>query len=307
MKGTVSCFKSLLLGMLLAGGLVATHAVRAESGASASVQTEQIKQDTIAKAKQAAKQEHAKYRAEAVAAVKAVEEAAALLEEGKSEQAITKLEEADGKLAIAIAADPTLKLIPVAANVMTYDLVTTADAVQAELDAVDDLLEAGNVQAARVRLSQLRSEIVTNYLFLPVATYPDAIKRAVTEITAKQSNKARETLAVAMGSLVEEAQVTPLPIVLAHGAMLEAEAVQKSDADEALRDLHYASEQLETAERLGYFYADKDGYKAIEKHIEELQHVISGASKTQTLFESAKNSMKTLLDKFKHKDSKPTQ
>ena len=307
MKEPVSCFKPLLLGMLLAGGLVATHVVRAESNASGSVQTEQIKQDAIAAAEQAAKQEHAKYRAEAIAAVKAVEEAAALLEEGKSDEAITKLEEADGKLAIAIAADPTLKLIPVAASVMTYDLATTPDAVTAELEAVDNLLEAGNVQAARVRLSQLRSEIVTNYVFLPVATYPDAIKRAVTEITAKQSNKARETLAIAMGSLVEEAQVTPLPVVLAHGAILEAEAVQKSDADEALRDLDYASEQIETAERLGYFHADKDGYKAITSHIEELQHVITGASKTQTLFERAKNSMKTLLDKFKHKNTKPTQ
>jgi hypothetical protein len=115
------------------------------------VQAEQIKQDTVAKAKQAAKQEHAKYRAEAVAAVKAVEQAAALLDEHKGDEAIKKLEEADGKLAIAIAADPSLKLIPVAANVMTYDLVTTPAAVKAELDAVDDLLEAGDVQAARVR------------------------------------------------------------------------------------------------------------------------------------------------------------
>ena len=307
MKKTTRYFPTLVLGSLLAWGFVAAHPARAESHSSGSVQAGQIKQDAVAKAKQAAKEEHAKYRAEALAAVKATEQAAALLDEHKGEEAIKKLQEADGKLEIAIAADPTLKLIPVAANVMTYDLATTPEAVNAELDAVDDLLEAGNVQAARVRLGQLRSEIVTNYVFLPVETYPDAIQRAVREITAKQSDKARETLAIAMGSLVEAAEVTPLPVVLAHGAILEAEEVQKSDPDEALRDLDYASEQIKTAERLGYFYADKDGYKAITKHIEELQHVITGASKTETLFENAKNSIKTLLDKFKSKGNAATQ
>lgn len=58
--------------------------------------------------------------------------------------------------AVAIVADPSLNLIPAAADVMTYDLVTTPAAVKAELDAVNDLLEAGDVQAARVRLSRIR-------------------------------------------------------------------------------------------------------------------------------------------------------
>jgi hypothetical protein len=110
-----------------------------------------------------------------------------------------------------------------------------------------------------------------------------------------------------MGSLVEEAQVTPLPVVLAHGAILEAEQVRTSDPDEALRDLEYASGQIKTAERLGYFYADKEGYTAITKHIEELQHVIAGTSKTEQLFDDAKNSVKKLLDKFRAKNNKAKQ
>jgi hypothetical protein len=230
-----------------------------------------------------------------------------LLDEGKNDEAIKKLQEADGKLEIAIAADPKLKLVPVAASVMTYDLITTPKAVKDELKGINGLLQAGDVQDARLHLGQLRSEIVANYVYLPTETYPDAIKRAVEEINAKQGSKGRATLADAMESLVEETEVTPLPVVLAQGAIVEAEKVRKSDKDGALRDLDYAAEQIEMADELGYFYDDKDDYKAVTKHIEALQVAIEGKSKIEELFDDAKNSMKMLLNNLKGKQIEPKQ
>jgi tetratricopeptide (TPR) repeat protein len=295
------------LGLLLTCSLIAVPPVMAEPGASAPVKTKDFKHEAIAKAKQEAEGNNTKYSAEAVVAIKAVEQAIALLDEGKDDEAIKKLQEADGKLEIAIAADPNLKLIPVAASVMTYDLVTTSEAVKDELKVVNELLRAGNVQDARLNLGQLRSEIVTSHAYLPTETYPDAIKHAVELINSKQDKMARDTLADAMESLVEETEVTPLPVVLAQGALLEAEKVRETNKEEALRDLAYASEQIETADRLGYFYGDSDDYKSLTRHMDAIQTAIAGKSKIDELFDDAKTGIKSLLDKTKGKKIESTQ
>jgi uncharacterized protein (DUF2225 family) len=87
--------------------------------------------------------------------------------------------------------------------------------------------------------------------------------------------------------------------------LLQTEAF--TDKDEALQDLAYASEQIETADRLGYFYGNKDDYKAVTKHIEALQNAIAGKNKIEKLFDNAKNSMEMLLNKAKGKKIEPAQ
>lgn len=120
-----------------------------------------------------------------------MKQAIALQENGYNKAAIKKLKEADGKHEIAIAADPELKLNPVAANVSVFVPVTTPETVKAERGAVDDLLETGDIRGARARLNMLRNNIVNSYVSLPVETYPDAIKRAVSEITQNNAKRHR--------------------------------------------------------------------------------------------------------------------
>jgi hypothetical protein len=307
MKFATGNLRKIVLCLLLTSSFSVVHPVLAEPAAVAPEQTRDFRQDAIDKAKQAAKEKHTKYSTEALDAIKAVEHSIALLDEGKKEEALKKLQEADGKLEAAITADPELKLIPVAASVISFDLLTTPKAVKNELDTVNDELQAGNTQEARVRLGQLRSEIVSSYIYLPAETYPDAIKRATGEITGDKPDLARDTLATAMGTLVEETIVTPLPVVLAQAAILEAEKVQETDKDAALRALAYASGQLETADLLGYFYGDKADYTAATKHIEALQSAIAGRSKIEELFDKAKNSTKMLLNKIEGKASESSQ
>lgn len=294
---------ALVTGVILSG-LLGVPPAHADTATPGSAQAKEITKDAESAAKNAAEEKMAKYSKEAVDAIKAVDEAITLLDKGKKDEAIKKLEIASGKLEIAMAAEPSLELVPLATDVFTYDLITSPKQVKADLDAVDDLIDDGDVQTARELLNRLHSEIVTETTFLPVATYPDAIKRAVKEINANQSKKARETLLVAMDSLIEEAVVTPLPIVLAHGAIKGAEQAQKTEKDKALRDLDYAAEQIETAKALGYFFDDKAEYKEINKTIKNLRHAVKGKSKTEKLFDDAKNTTKKLLDKFKHKNRK---
>lgn len=283
-----------ILAGLVSFSLLLTHAAMADPE-----QVGGATQDAVAVAKEAARKKQQEFSAEAVAAIKNVVQAIDLLADGKKDEAVKKLEAASGKLTVAMAADSELELVPVASDVSIFDLATTPEKVKTDLDIIEDLLDDGDVQGARVLLAEMRSEIVTETAYLPLATYPDAIKRAVSEITANESKKAEATLAMAMDSLVKERLVLPLPVVRAQGAISEAEKVQETDKDEALRDLDYAAAQLKVARRLGYFYTDTAGYRAFKDDIDDLRQALTGKSKTEQLFDEAKNSVSRLLDKFR--------
>ena len=285
-------------GLLLIGTIVTANPILAATTASGSTHAQQIRQAITAKATQDARQKSQNFNADAVAAIKQVEQAAGLLKREKYEEALNQLNSADKSLEVAIAADPSLKLIPVVQDVSTYDLVASPKAVKDEVNAITKELKSGNVQEARVRLDQLRSELITNYVYLPVEIYPAAIKEAVKEIGAKQYSQAEVTIDTAMNSLVQEVEVMPLPVSLANDAILDAEAKRSTDREQALWDLDYAHEQMLTAERLGYFYGDTEDYKAALQHIENLRSAISGKSEVDNLFTKAREGLKHLVDKF---------
>jgi tetratricopeptide (TPR) repeat protein len=290
---------SYMSGFLLAGTMAIVSPIQAETTTSGSSHAQHLKEAVTAKAKKEAQQKSQNFNTDAVSAINQVEQAASLLKQDKYEEALKKLKSADKRLEAAISADPSLKLIPVLQDVSTYDLVTSPKAVKDEVNSISEELKAGNVQEARVRLDQLRSELITNYVYLPVDIYPTAIKEAVKEIGAKQYSQAESTIETAMNSLVQELEVMPLPVALANDAILDAEAKRSTDREQALWDLDYAHEQMLTAERLGYFYGDTEGYKAALQHIETLRHAMGGTSEIDNLFTKAKEGVKHLVDKFR--------
>jgi len=288
---------SYTFGLLLAGTmLVVSPIITATTSGSSHAQ--HIREVVTTRAKQEARQKSHNFNSDAVAAIGQVEQAASLLKREKYEDALNQLKSADKRLESAIAADPSLKLIPVVQDVSTYDLVTSPKAVKDEVNAISEELKAGNVQEARVRLDQLRSELITNYVYLPVEIYPAAIKEAIEEIGGKQYAQAEATIDAAINSLVQEIEVMPLPVSLANDAILDAEAKRTSDREQALWDLDYAHEQLLTAERLGYFYDDTDDYMAALQHIENLRSAIGDKSEVDNLFTKAKEGVKHLVEKF---------
>jgi hypothetical protein len=285
--------------LLLAGTMVVANPILAATAPSDSSNAQQLKEAVTTKATQKARQKSQNFNADAVAAINQVEQAASLLKSEKYEDALNQLKSADKRLETAIAADPSLKLIPVMQDVSTYDLLTSPKEVKDEVNSISEELKAGNVQEARVRLDQLRSELITNYVYLPVEIYPAAIKEAVKEVEAKQYPQAEATIETAMHSLVQELEIIPLPVALANDAILDAEAKRSTDSEQALWDLDYAHEQLLTAERLGYFYGDTEAYKTALEHIENLRHAMGGdKSEIDTLFTKAKEGVKHLVDKF---------
>ena len=284
--------------LLLAGCMAVFNPAQAGAGSTAPAKVARMKEAATARAKQQSREKSANFDADAVAALREVEQASSLLQEKKYDAAVKKLESADGKLEVAMASNPGLKLIPVAENVISHDLMTTPESVKQQVNSISKELKSGNVQNARVQLDGLRSDLITQDIYLPVESYPAAIKQAVKQLTARQYQQAQDTLDTAMDSLVEDIQVQPLPVILAHDAIEDAQANRTSDRDQALWDLDFAHEQMLTAERLGYFYGDSKDYRDVVQHIEKLREAMGGKSEVDKLFTAAKQDIDKLIGKF---------
>ena len=107
-------------------------------------------------------------------------------------------------------------------------------------------------------IAELASEHVISVTNIPLATYPLALKQAAALIHAGRTGEAVATLETALGTLVIERTIIPLPLLRAEALLDEArplaEKPQRSAAenDRLRRLLAAARRQIELARALGY-------------------------------------------------------
>jgi hypothetical protein len=145
------------------------------------------------------------------------------------------------------------------------------------------------VQAARLLLDNLVSELNVTTINLPLATYPAAIKEAVRLIDADKPQAARQVLMAALSTLVIEKQATPLPLIYAESIVEVAADIagDESKADAAIAMLADARYQLQLAEALGYGEQDEE-FAAIRDDIETLEEQIEERRETSGPFDRLK-------------------
>ena len=196
--------------------------------------------------------------ANATNAIQETQSALKTLDEGKTSLAIDALERATGKLDLILARDPKLELAPAGVSVATYEVQGGLDAVKQVRKEAEDLIEAGRLQEARRLLKNLASETVISVSNIPLATYPDAIKRAVKLIDEKKTDDAKRVLQAALNTQVVIDTVIPLPVVKAQEFLKTAEDLAqkkdrtKDDNDRLKTSFDHANEQLQFAQALGY-------------------------------------------------------
>ncbi len=227
-----------------------------------------------------------------------VQQATKLINDGKEKEAIKALQEATGKFDIALADNPDIKLIPIAAEVRVNELLTTSALVKTQVDLAKDLLKDSRVQAARTVLLPLRDDMETRTAYLPMATYPDAIKLATKMLVEKNKDAALQTLAVALSTVVEKSSIIPLSLIRAEALITSASELDKDQGkDKALKLLDAAKEQLDVATALGYTSEDSDLYSALKDQISALKKEITGGNVVEKLYDKLKTSFKTLIKK----------
>lgn len=237
-----------------------------------------------------------------------VMEAGKLVDQGKNKEAITALEAATGKFDIAIAANPELGLTPIDASVRVIEMITSLNKVKTQVSLAKSLLKESKVQAARAILLPMRDDIETRTVYLPMATYPDAIKLATKMLIDGNKEAALETLNAAFSTLVQKVSIIPLSLIRAESLVTAAAELDKEKGKEkAMKLLDAADEQLQIAVALGYTDDDSAAYEDLSKQIKALKKEAKGPNMVEKLYTKLKDSFKSLIKKSseQHQQKKP--
>lgn len=254
-------------------------------------------------ATQQAAKERTKIIAEAVTALEKTRAALAALDAGETQKALNLLSEATGKLEIITTAHPDLALAPVDVRVVVRDFPGDAKAIHAAVEKASDLLDDGKVQEARHLLEGLASEVDVQVYYLPLATYPQAIKHAVRLLAQKKRVEAASVLQTALDTLVVVDHITPLPIVHAQEFLAQARTfVGKKRRLNAAQTKHVqallasAKAELERARALGYL--DEKRYEAMLEDVEALEDKLAKHGDTRSLLDALRKKVDEFLKEF---------
>ncbi len=278
---------SLLAGS--AAALATDHDGNAASVKSAPTPAASAKDDQVRKM---ASQEISKRRSslvkEAVAANDEIIHSISLLQNKDTQGAFKALAKADGQLSVLLARDPQLKLAAIDVRASITDLVTSPKLIKKAVSAAESALDHRHIQLARADLSPLVSEMHISTDYLPLESYPDAIKKASKEIQQSKIKEAEDTLAEAMGSIVTVEKVIPLPPVQAEGDVLAAEKLLNKDKvknkGQVISLLKSADNHLAIANALGY-----GKYRAIRDEIASIDSKVKAGTETPGLFDRIKH------------------
>ncbi|MGD9878418.1 YfdX family protein, partial [Desulfococcus sp.] len=241
--------------------------------AAAGKEVEKVQQDQTAEKRKALFEE-------ATTAIRETKNALKALDEKKTKEALAALERASGKLTIILGREPELALAPSDVNVVTYDILADIKAVKALRDEIEDALDDGRVQQARRLIRNLASETVISVTNIPLATYPDAIKRAAKLIDEEKMDEAKKELQLALNTLVVTDTIIPLPVTTAEKYLKEAETLaekgdRSKEENERLADLlKDARTELEFAQALGY--GSKKDFKNLYKQLDQIEDKTKG-------------------------------
>ena len=239
--------------------------------------------------------------AEALAAIEETEKAVHALDKGNKKHAIAALERATGKLELILAREPELALAPVDVSVTTYDLYgVDIEGVKKARKQAEQLLEDGRIQNVRDLLNNLASETVISVSNIPLATYPDAIKRAAKHIDEGKNDQAKHILQAALNTLVVTEKVIPLPVADAKVALQEAEKLAEKSGRAAgentqlSRLLMRARSHLELAQALGY--GTEADFKALYTQMDEIEEKTRSGKHGQGFFTKIRSSLQELSE-----------
>lgn len=241
---------------------------------------------------------------EAADAVSDIHQALEDLDKNDMKKAFFALQTASEKLDVVLAKQPALALIPVDIEVDIDDFQGDAKTVEKAISEADDLLNDGKLQAARQILAELASEVRIATVFMPLGSFPTAIKNAMPLINKGEAKEAAKLLNNALNMLVETTDVIPLPFLRAEALLDEASDLEhKKDMskekgrEEVLKLTDAAKDQLKVAELLGY--GDKDDFKALYTEMDDIKETLH-SEKSAATWEKIKRKLTELKEKVIH-------
>jgi len=283
--------KKFIISVATAALLCGTTTLMAKTSA-------EVSKTAVSNAKTTAKDNQVHVIKGAVEAVALTQKVLVDLDKKDTKSAIKDLEDAIGKLEVVLAAEKAPKFLPVDASITAIEYVGDVKQIKKSVKTVENLLDDGKVQEARVLLDTLRSEIDVVSVNLPVSSYPDALKLAAKYLHENKVDEAKAVLATALSTLVEDVVVIPIPVLKANALVIAASKIAKTDKEQALKHLAQAKAELEKAQALGYTSKSDVTYKALDEAIEKTEKEIKGKNKAEKLFEELIEKLKSFKEKM---------
>ncbi len=297
-------FRQTLICLLVAAAVLLTTTAMAQSGGdkTKAAATTKVSKDVKRKTRQAAEKKRATVIKEAVTALAQTKKAIEALDKKDKKKALDALAIVTGKLDIVIAREPDLANAPIDVRVVTYDLISSIDAIKKAVKRAKKLLDDGEVQQAREILMGLTSEIDLVVTSLPLASYSQGIKAVAKLVDKEKYQQAKESLYELLSTLVITKNVLPLPILRAEEMIQKADKLvaQKDRTEEQNKKLDSlltkAKTQIQIAEALGY--GDKKEYKKFYKQLKEIRKKTENGKFGEGYTEKLKNSLKKFKEKI---------
>ncbi len=236
---------------------------------------------------------------EAIASLDFTQEALENLSKNDVKKAKENIEKALGKLEVILSAEDAPKLLPIESAVAVHEYIGTNDDINKAVDEVKVLLKKGKVQAARLLLNTLQSEIDVTVVSLPLVSYPDALKLAAKYLHDGKTNKAQGILQIALSTFDTTVDVIPLPLLKASDLIIASSDLSaQGEKEKALRYLKSARDELKIAETLGYVSRSDNSYEVLYDTIKAVKKEIEGKNRAEKLFDSLKAKLKDFKEKI---------
>jgi ribosomal protein S7 len=225
----------------------------------------------------------------------------------KDKKAKEELAKLIGELEILMTRDPNVALIPVNVGYEIKDAVVDIPTVYEITEAAQKAMDDGYYQIAKKLMDDLSSEMIVKTAYLPLATYPDAMRLSAALLEEGKKEAAAAILIKALNTLIIQQQEIPLPVLRAEEFIkLGAEAMngdEKDKKDVAQLYLDNADYQLQLAEAMGYGKKDKE-YKELYDAIKDLKKAITDNKESKGKFEKLSEKIKNFKERlFFKKDS----
>ena len=235
---------------------------------------------------------------EAIEALNETAVAVKALADGKNDDAVAALERAIGKLEVVLSTNPDVGLVPVDVTTSVLDVVATPDEIRKARAEAERLLKDHRLQLARPIISQLASEVDVTTTYIPLKTYPLALKSAAALIKDNKTDEATAVLATALGTLVSEQVALPLPILHADALITEAKVLSakadRSDDENARLAVLLDALDAEIAKGEALEYGGKGAFDDLKAEMKEIRKQTANGGSGEGIFAK----LKGLFDGF---------
>ncbi|HHS89044.1 MAG TPA: YfdX family protein [Rhodobacteraceae bacterium] len=251
-----------------------------------------------AAAEEQARQDADQVLEDAITALDETGKAIAALADGKTDDAVTALETAIGKLEVVLTQNPGMTLAPVDVATTVLDIVATPEEIRRARKEAVRLLDDHQLQLARPIISNLASEIDIATTYIPLGTYPLALKSAAALIKEGDPDAGAAVLANALNTLVVVETVVPLPLLNAQLLIEEARALsenaERSEEENARLEALLDAIDAQIAKGEALEYGGEDAFEPLKEEMEAIRETVADGGSGEGVFDKLSGMFKGL-------------